>query len=89
MQISPATMDRILKPYKCKPKSRTKPGSLLRTEIPIQGSIWDIKQPGFVEADTVAHCGNSLAGLFVWSLTMRDIYKTLLQKMPGPFFARV
>jgi|GEM_PF-5387700 len=39
----------------------------------IQGSIWDIKQPGFVEADRVAHCGNSLAGLFAWSLTMTDI----------------
>jgi hypothetical protein len=29
--------------------------------------------PGFMEADTVAHCGNSLAGDFVWSLTLTDI----------------
>ena len=34
---------------------------------------WDETQPGFVEADTVAHCGNSLAGDFVWTLTMTDI----------------
>ena len=38
MQISPATMGRILKPYKCKPKSGTKPGSLLRTEIQFRGA---------------------------------------------------
>jgi len=29
-----------------------------------------------VEADTVAHCGNSLAGEFVWSLTFTDILTT-------------
>lgn len=29
-----------------------------------------------MEADTVAHCGNSLAGEFVWSLTMTDILTT-------------
>lgn len=31
---------------------------------------------GFLEADTVAHCGNSLSGDFVWSLTMTDILST-------------
>ena len=39
-------------------------------------SRWDVSQPGFMEADTVAHCGNSLAGDFVWSLTMTDILTT-------------
>lgn len=29
-----------------------------------------------MEADTVAHCGNSLAGNFVWSLTMTDFLTT-------------
>ena len=73
-QISSAQIDRILKPYKFKSKSGTKPGSLIRNEIPIQGSVWDIQVPGFVEADTVAHCGNSLAGEFVWTLTITDIF---------------
>lgn len=72
-QISPAQIDRILKPYKFKSKCGTKPGTLMRNEIPIQGSVWDIKIPGFIEADTVAHCGNSLAGEFVWTLTLTDI----------------
>lgn len=73
--ISPRTIDRVLKGYRSvlKRKGGTKPGTLLKTEIPIQGSQWDVAVPGFLEADTVAHCGNSLHGQFVWSLTMTDI----------------
>ena len=33
-----------------------------------------MKGPGWFEADTVAHCGNSLAGDFIWSLTFTDIW---------------
>lgn len=32
--------------------------------------------PGFCEADTVAHCGDSLEGSFAWSITMTDICST-------------
>ena len=71
--ISVPTIDRRLKPYRAKAKGGTKPGSLLKTEIPIQGCVWDQEIPGFMEADTVAHCGNSMQGLFVWSLTLTDI----------------
>ena len=76
-QISPATIDRLLKPYRIdyptKGLSGTKPGRLLKTQIPIRTDNWDITQPGFMEVDTVAHCGNSLEGNFVWSITMTDI----------------
>jgi len=44
-----------------------------REEIPIQTNIWDIKVPGFVEVDTVAHCGGSMLGEFINSLTVVDI----------------
>lgn len=75
--ISAATIDRLLKPIRAKfggkGLSGTKPGTLLKKHIPIQTGVWDITQPGFIEADTVAHCGDSLAGNFVWSLTMTDI----------------
>jgi hypothetical protein len=64
LSISAATIDRLL----------AKPGSLLRNQIPIRTHNWDISQPGFMEADTVAHCGNSLAGDFIWSLTLTDIH---------------
>ncbi len=76
LQLSAATIDRLLKPVRVKMGTRglsgTKPGSLLRNQIPIRTHAWDINQPGFMEADTVAHCGNSLAGNFAWSLTMTD-----------------
>ena len=80
LQISPATIDRILKrvrvKYKLKGLSGTKPGSLLKNQIPIRTDFWDVTRPGFLEADTVAHCGNSLAGDFVWSLTLTDYHST-------------
>ena len=75
--ISAATIDRLLKPIRaktgCRGLSGTKPGTLLKQHIPIQAGTWNVTQPGFIEADTVAHCGDSLAGDFVWSLTMTDI----------------
>lgn len=77
LSISRATLDRVLKPLRAKYHkglSGTKPGSMLRNQIPIRTDNWDIMQPGFMEADTVAHCGTSLAGEFVWSLIMTDIY---------------
>lgn len=78
--ISPATIDRLLKPVRARTGHKglcgTKPGTLLKNQIPIRTHHWDITQPGFVEADTVAHCGNSLAGDFVWSLTLTDILTT-------------
>lgn len=73
LQISSATIDRRLKPHKGKLLCGTKPGTMLKTEIPIQGSVFDHSTPGFIEADTVAHCGNSMSGQFIWSLTMTDI----------------
>ncbi len=80
LSISAATIDRVLKPvrvaYGRKGLSGTRPGSLLKNQIPIRTDFWDVTQPGFIEADTVAHCGNSLAGDFVWSLTMTDILAT-------------
>lgn len=76
--ISAASIDRLLKPSRIKhPRkglSGTRPGSLLKHQIPIKTDHWDVTQPGFMEADTVAHCGNSLQGSFAWSLTLTDIF---------------
>ena len=78
LSISAATIDRVLAKTRAhtrlKGRCATKPGSLLRNQIPIRTHNWDISQPGFMEADTVAHCGNSLAGNFIWSLTLTDIH---------------
>lgn len=79
-RISAATLDRLLLPVRgalqLKGRCGTKPGSLLRTQIPIRMGPWDETEPGFVEADTVAHCGTSMAGNFIWSLTLTDIAST-------------
>lgn len=78
LAISPATIDRLLLPARVRSHKKglggTKPGRLLRNQIPIRTDNWDISQPGFMEADTVAHCGNSLLGDFIWSLTLTDIH---------------
>jgi len=78
LAISPSTIDRTLKPVRVTGKIKglcgTKPGTLLKNQIPIKTHNWDVSKPGFFEADTVAHCGNSLYGNFVWSLTFTDIF---------------
>lgn len=72
--ISPAQIDRLLAPHKViKGRCGTKPGGILKTQIPIRTDNWDITRPGFLEADTVAHCGGSLSGDFIWSITYTDI----------------
>jgi hypothetical protein len=76
LHASPATIDRLLKPYRAlykKGRCTTRPGTLLKNQIPISTNRWDVSRPGFFEADTVAHCGNSMAGDFVYSLTFTDI----------------
>lgn len=80
LQKSSATLDRLLKPLKANYKGRgisgTKPGTIIKNQIPIKTNQWEETKPGFMEADTVAHCGTSLEGNFVWSLTMTDILLT-------------
>ncbi len=78
-QVSAATLDRLLTACKARArggKSGTRPGTLLRHQVPIQGEVWDERRLGFLEADSVAHCGGSLAGNFVWSLTYTDLAST-------------
>jgi hypothetical protein len=78
LKMSHATIDRLLRPSRLKYKRHgltgTKPGYLLKNQIPIKTDHWDVTKPGFMEADTVAHCGNSMAGDFVWSVTLTDIF---------------
>jgi hypothetical protein len=77
LAISAASIDRLLAPlrsrYTKKGLATTKPGSLLKKHIPIKTNQWDERVPGFIEADTVAHCGTSMAGMFVFTLNTVDI----------------
>ena len=77
LDMSPATIDRMLKPLRAiykKGRCSTKPGTLLKNQIPIKTHNWDVTRPGYFEADTVAHCGNSIARDYVFSLTFTDIF---------------
>lgn len=78
-EVSAATLDRLLTPCKATGvggRCGTKPGTLLRQQIPLQGEVWNEAQVGFLEADSVAHCGASLTGDFIWSLTYTDLAST-------------
>lgn len=81
-EVSPATLDRLLAPARAEHPLRgrcaTKPGTLLKTEIPIRTGAWDVTRPGYLEADSVAHCVASLAGDFIWSLVRnKDEHRSL------------
>lgn len=77
LAVSPATIDRLLRPYKTshpRGQSTTKPGSLLKQQIPVRTfADWDENRAGFVEVDLVAHCGETVGGQFICSLTATDV----------------
>lgn len=78
MGMSAATIDRRLAPerkkYAVKGRSRTKPGTLLKSQIPVRTwADWDDAVPGFVEIDLVSHDGGNAAGEHAWTLTVTDI----------------
>lgn len=54
--------------------STTQPGTLLKNAIPVRTfSEWDEKRPGFLEADLVAHCGESPEGFYLTTLSTVDV----------------
>lgn len=78
MRMSAATIDRKLAPERAKlvlrGRSHTKPGSLLKSQIPIRTwADWDDAVPGFVEIDLVGHEGGVASGQFCFTLTVTDI----------------
>jgi hypothetical protein len=76
-EISPATIDRLLSPFRGRYEKRglstTRPGSMIRELIPIKTDQWNESRPGFVEVDTVAHCGSTVAGEYTNTVNMVDI----------------
>ena len=81
LRMSAATVDRRLRKAKASclgGRGRRRRSSLdeHRREIPLKVDVWPEaypKEPGHVEVDTVAHCGGSMAGSFVWTLTWTDV----------------
>ena len=78
-KMSAATIDRLLacerKKYNLKGRSQTKPGTLLKHQIPIRTfSDWDESKPGFVEIDLVGHDGGDGRGDFCQTLDVTDVH---------------
>src|SRR3989337_2592845 len=78
LAISAATIDRLLgkegKRMSLRRRSRTKPGTLLKHQIPIKTfSQWDEQRPGFVEIDLVGHEGGNTSGDYSQTLDVTDV----------------
>lgn len=77
-RMSAATIDRLLGPerqkYQLKGRSHTRPGTLLKHQIPMRTfTEWDEQQPGFLEIDLVGHDGGVLDSLHAFTLNAVDI----------------
>ena len=86
LRISAASIDRLLKPerrkYELRGRSGTKPGTLLKKQIPIRTfAEWDEQRPGFVEIDLVGHDGGTAAGDYCQTLDLTDIATTWTETM--------
>ena len=86
LSMSPATADRLLKSERGNPnrgKSTTRAGKLLKNQIQIRTfSDWNDVNPGFFEGDLVAHCGNTVRGTYLNTLTLTDIYSGWTECQP-------
>lgn len=77
LQMSAASIDRLLQPVRALAKQGRRKASvntLLRKSIAIRTyEGWNNPPPGYFEMDLVAHCGSSVAGSHVHSLVLTDI----------------
>ena len=78
VSMSAATIDRQLrswrKPLGRQPRRPASPTTGLKAQIPIRTwSEWQDVQPGSVQADLVLHCGESVEGFFLTTLTVVDV----------------
>ncbi len=87
LKISPAQIDRVLAPRKIgvsRRKTRVpKANAAIKAIVPIRAENWDVSEPGWFEADTVAHCGGSMQESFIWSLCATDIYSGWTEVRPS------
>lgn len=75
LEMSQATVKRHTTGWKClgqKGISTTTPSSI-KARVPLFEGNWKITTPGMGQTDTVAHCGGSLAGEFIYSIGYVDV----------------
>lgn len=83
-RISARQIDRRLRERTHRIKRRlygtTRPGSLLKHQIPIKTDHWDVTKPGYLAIDLVSHAGASAAGEFLHTLDCVDIQTTWVER---------
>ena len=63
--------------------SQTKPGSLLRRQIPVIVGQWkEIDKPGYLEVDLVSHSGEFAVGEWIWTLCATDLSTGWTERVP-------
>ena len=78
--MSHSTIDRLLKKFKTnldrKKRSGTRRGHirLYQDRVPLHRFDDKVTKPGSLQADTVAHCGHSMSGQFIWTLNITDVF---------------
>src|SRR3989344_5566416 len=84
--MSRSTLDRMITRIRernaIKGISTTRPGTLLKSEIPLRVGVWEETDPGFSEIDLVAHCGDSASGMFISTLNTTDIATMWFESEP-------
>ena len=82
-QLSPRQMDRLLQADKRQVRrrlyGRTKPGTLLKHQVPLRTDRWDVTTPGYTEVDLVAHSGDRADGEFAHTVNQTDIVTTWVE----------
>jgi hypothetical protein len=77
LAVSASTIDRMLSGARASAggrRSRAKTTPAVRRRVPVRTfADWHDPAPGFVEADLVVHCGESMAGSFASTLVLTDI----------------
>jgi len=78
LRASISTIARKLKAHRTRDRvplgiSTTKPGTTLRSQVAIRKGRWEETEPGCLETDTVAHCGEVNVGTYVHSYDFVDI----------------
>ena len=78
LRMSPKTMDRYLLAAKAALNRKTNTGTRrglrkMITQIPVRNLGERPVELGHCEVDTVAHCGDSMSGIFAWTVTLTDI----------------
>lgn len=82
-RISARQIDRVLQADKRRVRrrlyGRTKPGTLLKHQVPLRTDRWDVTVPGFTEVDLVAHSGDRADGEYAHTVNQTDIVTTWVE----------